>query len=170
MKRTHAGTVALLAAFIAIAGAARAASWTEIPDAGDATAPQLTRGSGTLTSIVGNRGGAADPADAFTFATDGVTGLSISAFIGLPSFAPQQLTLWDTDGVLLRVGLPQLTGVDLAPGAYVIQVSAFEAEAPDMALLPYTISFGQPVSFAQAPEPGVLLLGGVALLLTRLPR
>jgi hypothetical protein len=168
MKCAPAATVALLAVSLTIATAARAATWTEVGDAGGPTSPQVTQGTGGLTSVVGNFGGALDPADAFLFATDGVSGLNISAFIDFPSYKPEAVGLYDTQGVLLTFGMAYLYGINLAPGSYVIQISAFEAEAPEQPPEPYTISFSQPVSFAQSvPEPSVLLLGGAAVLLIR---
>jgi hypothetical protein len=151
---------------IVIATSARAASWTEIGDAGGPTSPQVTQGTGSLSSIVGSRGGAADPSDAFLFATNGVSGLRIFALVS-PSFQSELVTLYDSAGALLQFGLPDLNGLNLAAGSYVIRVSAFEAESPDSPPHDYSIRFTQAVAFAQAPEPGVVLLTAVALLLVR---
>jgi len=79
---------------LTIAAASRAASWTEIPDAGDATSPQVTRGAAASPRSWGPRrkapADAADPTDAFLFATDGVTGLNISAFYRPPGLPPER--------------------------------------------------------------------------------
>jgi hypothetical protein len=159
-------TVAIF--LLAASGPSRAATWTELGDAGGEFDPQMTIGVGDLTEIHGTLGDP-DLFDAFLFAYDGTPGtLQISAAFDDVLLGIIPVGLFSGSGAPL---LPSpffeadgdLSVSDLASGLYVVAVNAAHGNDP-----PYTILFDGPgegggVGFASVPEPGTLSLVGAGL-------